>query len=68
MTAGAAWKILAVSSLGNCVVIDNRPNLIAFDTSAKSFAVVQNITEANFVSGQVNDDCSIVRLTLESGT
>ena len=44
LKAGANWKILAVSQLGNCVLIDNRPNLMAFDTSETSFNLVQNLT------------------------
>jgi hypothetical protein len=38
------WTILAVSQLGNCVLIDNRPELMAFDTSKDEFSLVQNIS------------------------
>ncbi len=63
------WTISAVSQLGNCVLIDNRPNIMAFDTSEGKFSLVQNISSSdNFVSGKVNDDCTIVRLILEDRT
>lgn len=56
-----------MSQLGNCVVVEDRPSLLAFETSSKTFVKTQNVSAGDYKTVIVNDDCSIMRVTVTEG-
>lgn len=62
------WKIVAVSYLGNCVVIEDGQALLAFTTTQNVFETMQNIIPGQYSSVITDEDCTLMRVKMTDGS